>query len=345
MKPDDFCYYSDMENYGMEWIFFISISVMLMIVSLFMVYKYLKPRYKRFTKALSYIQECDKKLASLSYKTDRIEEILRGVSFDKNIVTKALPRELDNIPSAICHAMGKVQGDIFTNSEDAFLENYKKGYRIFEVDISLTKDLIPVLVHDWYQYNGGNFICDWKKVHREGDVNIPSYLEFQQIKICGKYKGLSLCELLNLAKKYSDAFFIVSVKTDRYEYDSYANYIFTALDSMIHDIDTALFHRIIPQVHGVKYMDAVRKNFHFDALIYGTRSCNDFGSGNIELLNLLSDSGIFAISCEMNTITKEVCSLYHHNNIKILAYIIKNKRQEEEMRLAGVDFTIGDYEL
>jgi glycerophosphoryl diester phosphodiesterase len=317
----------------------------LFIVFLVLAIRYLIRRIRRFKKTLSYILLANKKLTTLSYKTERIEEALHNATIEIKRENNLLNYEWTNISTSICHAMGKVDGHIFTNSKEAFLENYKKGYRIFEVDIALTKDMVPVLVHSWYQYNGGDFIFDWKKVYREGDPNIPTFTEFKQMRIGGKYSGLSLYELVILAKDYSDAYFIVSIKTERFEYDHYAKFLFSTLDLIIKCVDQTLFHRIIPQVHGVHYINAVLKNFNFESIIYGTRPEQDFEAGDSELVKILSDKGILAVSCSQSTITKELCALYHQHNIKVLAYAIENKKQEGMLRSLGVDLIIGDYEL
>ncbi|WP_249931002.1 hypothetical protein [Paenibacillus polymyxa] len=38
----------------------------------------------------------------------------------------------------ISHAMGAVDGLAYTNAREAFVENYKKGSRVFEVDLMFT---------------------------------------------------------------------------------------------------------------------------------------------------------------------------------------------------------------
>ncbi|AQT83571.1 hypothetical protein B1222_02595 [Paenibacillus larvae subsp. pulvifaciens] len=49
----------------------------------------------------------------------------------------------------IAHALGMVGGQDGTNSYEAFLANYKKGFRIFEVDLILTSDGKLAARHDW----------------------------------------------------------------------------------------------------------------------------------------------------------------------------------------------------
>ncbi|WP_438961168.1 sulfatase-like hydrolase/transferase [Nonlabens sp.] len=49
----------------------------------------------------------------------------------------------------IAHAGGKIEGKIYTNSLEALNKNYKKGFRIFELDIIKTTDNQYIAAHDW----------------------------------------------------------------------------------------------------------------------------------------------------------------------------------------------------
>lgn len=51
----------------------------------------------------------------------------------------------------IAHAFGGVDGASYTNSYEAFITNYNRGYRLFEVDLVQTTDGKLVARHDWSQ--------------------------------------------------------------------------------------------------------------------------------------------------------------------------------------------------
>ncbi|MBQ9631449.1 MAG: hypothetical protein IJV04_00825, partial [Lachnospiraceae bacterium] len=52
----------------------------------------------------------------------------------------------------IALAMGKIGTYNGTNSREAFEHNYKQGLRVFEADISLTSDNVPVACEDWKSF-------------------------------------------------------------------------------------------------------------------------------------------------------------------------------------------------
>lgn len=49
----------------------------------------------------------------------------------------------------VAHAGGAFHGLTYTNSKEALDENYRKGFRVFELDFEWTSDNHLVLVHDW----------------------------------------------------------------------------------------------------------------------------------------------------------------------------------------------------
>ena len=44
----------------------------------------------------------------------------------------------------IAHAMGGIDGQVYTDSLEAWEENYKRGYRVFEVDLRVLDDATVV---------------------------------------------------------------------------------------------------------------------------------------------------------------------------------------------------------
>ncbi len=95
----------------------------------------------------------------------------------------------------IGHGMFGIDGITYTNSKEAFIEGYKKGLRVFEIDLELTSDEKLVLSHDWDNY-----------------VFIPSSKEFLNEKIKNKYTTLSIEDILLLLKIYPDVWFITDSK-------------------------------------------------------------------------------------------------------------------------------------
>lgn len=87
----------------------------------------------------------------------------------------------------IAHAGGSVKGKPYTNSLEALNESYKKGLRLFELDIIKTVDNKFVAAHDW-DY--------WKKITKYSGKIPVSENEFLKHKIEGEFTPLNM-ELIN----------------------------------------------------------------------------------------------------------------------------------------------------
>ena len=72
-------------------------------------------------------------------------------------------------PYMISHAMGGIDGTNYSNSLEAFQENYAEGHRIFEVDFEYTSDGRMVLCHSWKH--------NLFKGHKYGKA--PTYKKYQ----------------------------------------------------------------------------------------------------------------------------------------------------------------------
>ena len=94
----------------------------------------------------------------------------------------------------IAHAGGGYKGLHYTNSLEALDENYRKGFRFFEIDLMMTRD--------------GKLICahgEWKGLQ-------PSYEELQQQRANLPYKICTGEELVSWFKGHQDAYLITDIK-------------------------------------------------------------------------------------------------------------------------------------
>lgn len=83
----------------------------------------------------------------------------------------------------IAHAGGEVNGIKSTNTRDALDQNYKKGFRLFELDIIETSDGKMVAAHDWNMWSR---FTDYKGT-------LPAtHAEFMKEKIYGDYTTLDM---------------------------------------------------------------------------------------------------------------------------------------------------------
>ena len=103
------------------------------------------------------------------------------------------------------HACGEYNGIRYTNSLDALNANYKKGFRLYEIDFNYTSDGRIVLIHDWIW-------AGKRLLGQEGKTF--SYAEFKQAKPARHLTLMALDDLASWLKTHRDVQIITDCKKD-----------------------------------------------------------------------------------------------------------------------------------
>lgn len=121
---------------------------------------------------------------------------------DENSVVRSINKSWEN--RFVAHSLGGLAGGvIYSNSLEAFLANYRGGFRFFEVDLSLTSNNTIVAFHDGLEKYIGLKQKIWKIKHKK----------FMSKKYLGHFTLLDSDGLLALLEQYPDVYFIIDVKT------------------------------------------------------------------------------------------------------------------------------------
>lgn len=140
----------------------------------------------------------------------------------------------------IAHAGGGIDGNPYTNSEEALLANLEMGVRVFEVDFSKTRDNVWVGTHDW---------GTWKKQTLFTGEVPPSFDEFSNTKLLihgSTYTPITVAFLERIVKQHPGIVLITDTKN---KLDQMA----TALKS------SRLFPNIYPQAYSPEDVIMLRK--------------------------------------------------------------------------------------
>ncbi len=105
----------------------------------------------------------------------------------------------------IAHAGGEVNGIKSTNSKEALDENYKKGFRLFELDIIETSDNQLVAAHDWKM---------WARFTDYKEELPPTLNEFKKHKIYGDYTTLDMKGINDWFAAHPDAILVTDKLND-----------------------------------------------------------------------------------------------------------------------------------
>lgn len=158
----------------------------------------------------------------------------------------------------VAHALGNIDGVTGTNSREAFLAEYEKGIRIFEVDLSLTKDGAVVAFHDGAEEKIG---ITNKKI---GEI---THEEFMSQKFLDKYTLLDIHNLLQLLREYPDVYLITDAKDD---FVQTHKRIVGAVLSVSHEAveDYRVLDRIIPQIYQTEQLHTLNTIYQFPDIIF-----------------------------------------------------------------------------
>lgn len=108
------------------------------------------------------------------------------------------------MPKAIAHALGSIDGNTYTNSREAMIRSIEKGYKYIEVDIDSTSDGIMIASHDWARFNSITNCGHLKDT-------VVSYEEFSKRKIYGKYTPVTIKEVVDTMMNHPE----ISIVTDK----------------------------------------------------------------------------------------------------------------------------------
>lgn len=111
----------------------------------------------------------------------------------------------DRFDRYIAHAGGKIDGHAYTNTKNALDANYKKGFRLFELDIIYTADHKPVAAHDWNMWS--------RFTEYKGDLP-PTLETFKKHNIYGDYITLDMEGINEWFAAHPDAILVTDKVND-----------------------------------------------------------------------------------------------------------------------------------
>ena len=161
----------------------------------------------------------------------------------------------------VAHALGGIDGRRYTNSQEAFSESYRKNYTLYEADLTLSAEGVPLLIHDLAQY----------EVHvQNGDETVqvdlpPTVEQFTSRKILGQYTGLTFEDLARLMVQFPS----VTIITDTGGTDEQSvKEMFRAILDVAQAVDPAILDRIIPQVYNNDMIGWLNELYPWRSMVY-----------------------------------------------------------------------------
>ncbi len=231
----------------------------------------------------------------------------------------------------IAHALGGIKGRVYTNSLEAFEENYKRGFKNFEADLEYSYDGELVLIHSFER-------ATLKELF---NLNVPAdnletpltTAEFKALKIYGKYTPLTFKELLRLMKEHPDMYLILDGK---YSDGENVKREYADIVRLARETDPELLNRMVPQIYNENMYDWVMEAYGFKSLIF---SWYMYGSADLEpepLFDFCGERGIKVCAMkdplENALLDKEA----FRRGLYVFVYTINEERDRDRLFKNGV---------
>ncbi len=223
--------------------------------------------------------------------------------------------------SVVVHAGGEIDGHTTTNSAEAFLNAYEKGFRSFEADIQLTSDDIPVLRHYWFD-------------DTQPDIayTFPSYEEFINAPVFGKLTPMTLEDLFVFMSEHEDFWLITDTKYGDYEN---ASAVFHKIVEAAQDLGCPeVLDRIVVQLYNENMYNAVNDVYPFRNYIFTMYQRWDTGNGIDDYNGILVWSvqhGVNTIVMREEIATDEIIELTASYGLDICFHTVNESARAEEL--------------
>lgn len=232
----------------------------------------------------------------------------------------------DGGPLIIGHAMGGLKDGKYSNSLEAFETNYKKGVRVFEADFSVTSDNVLILRHDWTKKRGQEGLLKYEGY-------IPTYEEFMNTPLYGKYTPLSCKDIFRLMLEYDDIYIVTDTKDEDYET------VERDFQLIVQDAEemnaTSCLDRFIVQIYNDEMYDAVNSVHPFQNWIY---TVYKRGTDNFEqLCQFCVERNIQVITMNQKKYTQEFQSMVDQYELQLYLHTVNDRKDAREFYKKGVD--------
>lgn len=222
-----------------------------------------------------------------------------------------------NTPQPVAHALGGIDGNVYTNSREAMINSIEKGYKFLEVDIDTTSDGVFVALHDWKGFNQitGHYSL------RETLVTLE---EFNQRKIYDVYTPITIQEIVDTLKSHPD----LSLMTDKIS-------------------DPDLIEKCFSEIKERVYVECFTDEDYFELKRRGYNvMCSTFYADNILthiVDNLLTGNGrLDLITTSVNQDYKELKKIRCLMPIKIAIYTVNSEEDLNDI-YDDIDFFYSDF--
>lgn len=230
----------------------------------------------------------------------------------------------------IAHALGGIEGVIYSNSKEAFMLNYELGRRWFEVDLHLTGDNQLVCFHNNHEQKIGLF---GKRVNH---ITTQGFLAH---KYMGTYTLLTFEQLLHIIKDRKDVLIITDTK-------GWSILKMDALVRHVNNVDSALVSQIIPQIYvpeDMEFIEEAEKKLGMFASVIFTLYATELPYDKVWLF--VKTANIPIVTMPTRRVNTTFTHWLHEIDVYLFTHTINSKSEIERYKRLGIDGFYTDFYL
>ncbi|WP_437130564.1 phosphatidylinositol-specific phospholipase C/glycerophosphodiester phosphodiesterase family protein [Peptostreptococcus russellii] len=233
----------------------------------------------------------------------------------------------------IAHALGGIDGNVYTNSRQAMEKSYKKGIRVMEADMSLSSDGKLILLHstDATSLSNLGLPTSWKK-------EMPSEKEFLETKILNKYNTLNFKEVAQYMKEHPDMYLVVDLKkNDIHEVEG----CYKELVKVAKQVDPSVLNRIIPQIYYEEMYRPVMNIYDFKSMIFTTYRIEELEVNKV--VDFSYEHGIKIVAANKFKFSKELTTKLVDRGISLYMFTYNDEEAVNSLRNSYVSGFYTDF--
>lgn len=232
----------------------------------------------------------------------------------------------------IAHAMGGIDKRVYTNSLEAFEKNYDLGYRVFEIDIALSTNGEPILLHAWNPKG-------LKKLGlpKAWEKNRPTTSQFINTKVNGMYTTLSFKDVCKLMKKYKDIYFVLDIKSQGHQ----CKEIYNKCVETAKKLDSKIVNRIIPQIYEEDMLKDIMDVYDFKSMIYSLYKQEELSAQ--EVIDFSYENGIRVVVVDKSKLDTSFIKELKQRGIYVYVNTYNDTEKVKKLENMGVKGIYSDF--
>lgn len=232
----------------------------------------------------------------------------------------------------IAHAMGGINQRVYTNSLEAFENNYKLGYRMFEIDITFSVEGEPILLHGW-----NNAALKKLGLPSAWYENRPTKEQYENTLINGMYTSLSFEKACELMKKYKDVIFVIDAKAEGEQ----CNNIYKKCVETAKKVDPSILNRMIPQIYEEDMLNDVMDIYKFNSMIYSLYKQDELNAKDV--IDFSYENGIKVVVVDRSKLNSKFIEELKQRGIYVYVNTYNNTEKVKELEALGAKGIYSDF--